>query len=107
MERKKSYQAFTLDKIKPDVYYTLDKLIDSQTVGSYSNEIHGDVDLQGIQTYIYHKLINKNDIVGYIACTNAKNYTKDDLNILSILAKQVAVAMQLYEYSKSEVKHQV
>lgn len=106
-KKKELSSFFTLDKIKPDVYYTLDKIIDSQTVGSYSNEIHGDVDLQGIQTYIYHKLINKNDIVGYIACTNAKNYTKDDLNILSILAKQVAVAMQLYEYSKSEVKHQV
>ncbi|GAA0707495.1 SpoIIE family protein phosphatase [Paraclostridium ghonii] len=106
--KKRELSSFyTLDKIKPDVYYELDELIDKKTVGSYSNEIHDNMGLQGVKTYIYHKLINKNDVVGYIACTNAKNYTKDDLNILSILAKQVAVAMQLYEYSKSEVKHQV
>jgi serine phosphatase RsbU (regulator of sigma subunit) len=90
-----------------DIYSILEKIIDHKSTGSYSNEIDVDEHSGSVSTYIYHKLINRNNVIGYIACTNSKNYTKDDLNILSIFAKQVSVAMQMYEYSKSEVKHHV
>ncbi|MGL5757087.1 MAG: SpoIIE family protein phosphatase [Paraclostridium sp.] len=90
-----------------EAYSVLEKLVDDKVTGTYSNEVSKDENVGNVRTYIYHKLMSKNEVIGYIACTNSKNYTKDDLNILSILAKQVSVAMQLYEYSKSEVKHHV
>lgn len=90
-----------------DVYSILDNLIEKNTTGAYFNDINEDKYKGKVKSCIYHKLIKNNEVIGYIACINSKNYTKDDLNILSILAKQVSVAMQLYEYNKNEVKHHV
>lgn len=106
-KEKEIFSFYSLNKSKSDVYLNLGKIVNNKTVGSYSNEPKDSIRSKGVRTYIYHKLLKKNKVIGYIACINAKNYTKDDLNILGILAKQVAVAIQLYEYSESEVKHQV
>ncbi|CEP81580.1 SpoIIE family protein phosphatase [Paraclostridium sordellii] len=107
-KNRRVYSFFSLDGSKSlEEYSNLEQLIDKKVTGSYLNEIDNIEGAKNINTYIYHKLINKNEVIGYIACINSKNYTKDDLNILSILAKQVSVAMQLYEYSKREVKHHV
>lgn len=45
--------------------------------------------------------------LGYIICANATKYTRDDINILSILSKQITVGTQLYEYNQNEVRHRV
>lgn len=109
--KDKNRQIFSSYSLKGDkmieAYSVLAKLVDDKVTGTYSNEVSKDKGVGNVKTYIYHKLMSKNEVIGYIACTNSKNYTKDDLNILSILAKQVSVAMQLYEYSKGEVKHHV
>lgn len=77
-------------------------------IGHYENNINiKDKDGNKINSYIYYKLKNKNKIMGCIICSNSQSYTNDDLNILSILAKQVAVGMQLYKYNVEEVKHKV
>lgn len=107
-KKNQIFSFYSLDEDEAiDVYSILNKVIDDKTTGAYSNEVKSDEYSGMVNSYIYHKLMNKNKVIGYIACINSKNYTKDDLNILSILAKQVSVAMQLYEYSKSEVKHHV
>ena len=50
---------------------------------------------------------DESESIGVILCTGGKNYQDDDLNILSILSKQVTVAMQLYDYSEQNVKHKL
>ncbi|MGL5506815.1 MAG: PP2C family protein-serine/threonine phosphatase, partial [Paraclostridium sp.] len=82
---------------RTDVYSMLDKIIKKDIIGEFNNELG----------YIYYTLKQKEKIIGYIVCISSKNYTNDDLSILSVLAKQVSVAMQLYEYNQNEVKHQV
>lgn len=82
---------------RTDVYSMLDEIIKKDIIGEFNNELG----------YIYYTLKQKEKIIGYIVCISSKNYTNDDLSILSVLAKQVSVAMQLYEYNQNEVKHQV
>lgn len=107
--RKKVFNCYSAeDKNQINVYPIIDKILSEEPMGSYKNNIkHDETDLGKIESYIYYKLKNKNKIIGCIVCANSQNYTNDDLNILSILAKQVAVGMQLYEYNEKEVKHKV
>lgn len=92
-----------------DIYSMIDKIIKEDMVGEYYNEL--DKKSRGINkninSYIYYKLKQNEKVIGYIVCISIKNYTNDDLSILSVLARQVSVAMQLYEYNQNEVKHQV
>lgn len=83
-------------------------ILSQESIGNYENNINIELENKyNIESYIYYKLKNKNKLIGCIICSNSQNYTDDDLNILSILAKQVAVGMQLYEYNVEEVKHKV
>ena len=91
------------DKNQTNIYPIIDEIMEKQSMGSYSNKN----DKKQVHTYIYYKLENKGQVIGCIACANSKHYTDDDLNILSILAKQLSVAMQLYQYNLIDVKHKV
>ena len=97
-----------LDERDSDVEEIINLLISKNVPGLYVNdkevakEIKADVD-----TYIFHKLPSESESIGVILCTDGKKYSDDDLNILSILSKQVTVAMQLYDYSEQNVKHKL
>ncbi len=96
------------DKNQINVYPIVEGILSQEAMGAYSNNIKiNNKDTSKIESYIYYKLKDKNEVIGCIVCANSQNYTNDDLNILSILAKQVSVAMQLYEYNIEEVKHKV
>lgn len=96
------------EKNKINLYPMLEKIQSKEATGFYNNNINIDFDSTNkIKSYIYYKLKLKNQVIGSIVCANSKNYTNDDLNILSILAKQVSVGMQLYRYNLEEVKNQV
>ncbi|HSQ87377.1 SpoIIE family protein phosphatase [Romboutsia sp.] len=96
------------DKKQINVYPIIESIVSQDSMGSYSNNIKINCkDGSKLESYIYYKLKDKNEVIGCIVCANSQNYTNDDLNILSILAKQVSVAMQLYEYNIEEVKHKV
>ena len=58
-------------------------------------------------SYIFYKLTNEDEHMGVILCQDGKKYTDDDLNILSILSKQVIIAMQLYGYNEQNLKHKL
>lgn len=99
------------NKTYDDICPILDSIFEKEDIGGYFNNIDIDVEImseiKNVKTYIYYKLKNKDKIIGTIVCANSENYTSDDLNILSILANQVSVGMQLYEYNAVEVKHRV
>lgn len=98
----------TEDKNKINVYPIVESILSQEAMGAYSNNVGVNCkDGSKIESYIYYKLKDKNEIIGCIVCANSRNYTNDDLNILSILAKQVAVGMKLYQYNAEEVKHRV
>lgn len=91
-----------------NTYTAMSKIIEKEDMGGYENNINAHIEAGvNIDSYIYYKLKDKNKIIGIIVCVNGENYTEDDLNILSILAKQVSVGMQLYEYNSVEVKHRL
>ena len=94
------------DKNQANIYPIIDLIIENQSIGAYVNDAKIK-DKNQIKGYIYYKLKDKDKIIGCIACANSKHYTDDDLNILSILAKQLSVAMQLYQYNLVDIKHQV
>lgn len=107
--RNKIFRSYCkLDERDSNVEETINLLLSKKVQGLYVNnkedakEIKLDVD-----TYIFHKLPNESESIGVILCTDGKKYEDDDLNILSILSKQVAVAMQLYDYSEQNVKHKL
>lgn len=84
----------------------MDRIVEGNEHGTYNN--HCEESTNGdIHSYIYHDLFDKNKVIGYIACVNSNNYTKDDLNILAILSKQVAMAMKTYYYNSKELKHKI
>ncbi|MGL5313123.1 MAG: GAF domain-containing SpoIIE family protein phosphatase [Peptostreptococcaceae bacterium] len=93
-------------KNQANIYPIIDEIMENQSMGAYFNDAKLK-DKKQINGYIYYKLKNKDGIIGCIACANSQHYTEDDLNILSILAKQLSVAMQLYQYNLVDVKHQV
>lgn len=96
----------TEDKNETNIYPIIDKILSQDSMGYYRNNIESKHDSK-IKSYIFAKLKNKDDIIGCIVCANSQNYTSDDLNILGVLAKQISVGVQLYEYNIEEVKHKV
>ena len=107
--RNKIFSCYNTEKRKKiNIYNIVDNILSKEDMGAYSNDINEHIqDGIEVQSYIYYKLKEKNNVIGCIVCANSKSYTDDDLNILSILAKQVSVGMQLYEYSQEEVKHKL
>ena len=87
---------------------TVNLLLAKNTTGLYVNnrDLERDIGLN-VDTYIFYKLCNQAESIGVILCTGSKKYEDDDLNILSILSKQVTIAMQLYDYSEQNVKHKL
>ena len=96
--KRQQYSSYSTNSEKNiDIYSILNEIVKCDSIGKFNNELG----------YIYYKLKQKEKVVGYIICINSEKYTNDDLSILSVLVKQVSVAMQLYEYNQNEVKHQV
>lgn len=93
-------------KNQANIYPIIDEIMENESIGAYFNESKIK-DKKQIKGYIYYKLERKDKIIGCIACANSQHYTDDDLNILSILAKQLSVAVQLYQYNLVDIKHQV
>ena len=103
-----SYNMEKRKIVKTDVYSSIGEILSKEDRGGYCNSASSCIlNNVNIDTYIYYKLYDKNKVIGCIVCSNSDGYTKDDLNILSILANQVAVGMQLYEYNIIDVKHKL
>ena len=97
-----------LDERDSDVQSTIDLLLDKNIAGLYVNDKDEARKISNnLETYIFYKLSHEYESIGVILCTNGKKYEDDDLNILSILSKQVTVAMQLYDYSEQNIKHKL
>lgn len=96
----------TEDKKETNIYPIIDEILSQDSMEDYRNNLKSENDSK-IKNYIFAKLKNKDEIIGCIVCANSKNYTNDDLNILGVLAKQISVGVQLYEYNIEEVKHKV
>lgn len=97
-----------LDERDSDVQSTIDLLLDKNIAGLYVNDKDEARKISNnLETYIFYKLSHESESIGVILCTNGKKYEDDDLNILSILSKQVTVAMQLYDYSEQNIKHKL
>ncbi|MGL5693941.1 MAG: SpoIIE family protein phosphatase [Peptostreptococcaceae bacterium] len=112
--RDKIYSSFNIEKrkkAKTEVYSSIGEILAKEDIGGYCNAASSCILERKIEnkvnTYIYYKLCDKNKVIGCIVCANGNSYTDDDLNILSILANQVAVGMQLYEYNLVDVKHKL
>ena len=88
-----------------DIFPILDEIKANEGAGKYINNRNNEND--NIENYIYCKLSDENEVFGYMVCANANIYTNDDLNILSIFAKQVYLAVKLFEYNIVEVSHRV
>lgn len=91
-------------KNQTNLYPIINHISKNEATGAYINDVNINDKING---YIYYKLKIKDREVGCIACANSLHYTEDDLNILSIMAKQLSVAMQLYEYNLSDTKHKI
>lgn len=103
-----SYNIEKIKNLKIDVDSSIGEILSKEDRGGYCNSASSCIlNNVNIDTYIYYKLYDKNKVIGCIVCFNSDSYTNDDLNILSILANQVAVGMQLYEYSIIDVKHKL
>lgn len=97
-----------LDGKDSEVKDTIDLLLSKNSQGLYVNDADLAKEIKlNVDTYIFYKLSNEEESIGVILCTDGKKYEDDDLNILSILSKQVTVAMQLYDYSEQNVKHKL
>ncbi|WP_027701443.1 GAF domain-containing SpoIIE family protein phosphatase [Metaclostridioides mangenotii] len=103
---QKMMSCYNKDENKTNLYPIKNKILSNESLGGFVNDIKSENAIK-VDSYIYYKLQDKDKIIGCIVCANSKNYTNDDLNILRILASQVSVAMQLYEYNDQEVKHKV
>lgn len=100
--------CYNKNERRSNLFLMLDTISANSKEGDFANDI--DMILENgskINSYIYHRLMDEDNNFGYIICANAIKYTKDDINILSILSKQITVGTQLYEYSQNEVKHKV
>ena len=103
-----SYNIESRKKERTEVYSVIGEMLCKDDMGGYCNSASSCIlNNVNIDTYIYYKLFDKNKLIGCIVCANSDSYTNDDLNILSILANQVAVGMQLYEYNIEDVKHKL
>lgn len=101
---KKMLSFYSKDKEnQSNIYQIMEKIKNDSKEGYFSNN----VSFENIDSLVYHKLNESNDVTGYIVCANSKNYTDDDLNILSILIKQIHVAMKLFKYNLEEINHKI
>lgn len=97
-----------LDERDVNVQKIIQYLLAKEVNGRYVNETELDNDMNIIgNSYIFYKLTNEDEHIGVILCQDGKKYTDDDLNILSILSKQVIIAMQLYGYNEQNLKHKL
>lgn len=97
-----------LDERDENVQKIIQYLLAKEVNGLYVNETELDKDMNIIgNSYIFYKLTNEDEHMGVILCQDGKKYTDDDLNILSILSKQVIIAMQLYGYNEQNLKHKL
>ena len=94
-----------LGKKQTNIYPIIGKILSQDSIGAYCNE--NKLNYKEIKNYIYYKIKDSKSVIGYIVCANSPNYTEDDLNILSIFAKQLSVALKLYEYNLVEIKHKI
>ena len=92
-------------KKQANIYPIIGKILSQDSIGAYCNE--NKLHYNEIKNYIYYKIKDSKSVIGYIVCANSPNYTDDDLNILSIFAKQLSVALKLYEYNLVEIKHKI
>ena len=94
-------------KNQANIYPIIREILSQDSIGSYCNE--NKLNNKEIDSYIYYKIKDKDSklVIGYIVCANSSKYTDDDLNILSILCRQLSVALKLYEYNLVEVKHKI
>lgn len=97
-----------LNEGESNIENTINLLLSKGVAGLYVNDgkLAKEINLN-VDTYIFYKLSNESESIGVILCTGSKKYEDDDLNILSILSKQVTVAMQLYDYSEQNIKHKL
>lgn len=97
-----------IDERDTNVQDTINLLLSKDIDGLYVNDRQLAKNIKlNVDTYIFYRLYNESESIGVILCTDGKKYEDDDLNILSILSKQVTVAMQLYDYSEQNVKHKL
>lgn len=100
--------CYNKEECRSNLFLMLDTISTNSNDGDFANDI--DMILENgskINSYIYHRLMDEHSNLGYIICANATKYTRDDINILSILSKQITVGTQLYEYNQNEVRHRV
>lgn len=97
-----------LDERDSNIEKTINLFLEKQVPGMYVNDREEAKQIGlNVDTYIFYKLSHESEFIGVILCTDGKKYEDDDLNILSILSRQVAIAMQLYDYSEQNVKHKL
>ena len=97
-----------IDERDTNVQDTINLLLSKDIDGLYVNDRQLAKNIKlNVDTYIFYRLYNESESIGVILCTDGKKYEDDDLNILSILSKQVTIAMQLYDYSEQNVKHKL
>ena len=97
-----------LEERNSDVQQTIDLLLEKSVAGLYENDKEEAKKInKDLNSYIFYRLCHESQNIGVILCTNGKKYEDDDLNILSILSKQVTVAIQLYDYSEQNIKHKL
>ncbi|WP_296645330.1 GAF domain-containing SpoIIE family protein phosphatase [Romboutsia sp. 13368] len=107
-DKKKIFSCYSIEgKNQTNIYPTIGKILSQDSIGAYCNE--NKLDNKEINSYIYYKIKDKDSksVIGYIVCANSSKYTEDDLNILSILARQLSVALKLYQYNLVEIKHKI
>ncbi|WP_455540040.1 GAF domain-containing SpoIIE family protein phosphatase [Terrisporobacter sp.] len=97
-----------IDKRKSNMQKIITQLLSKDVPGIYINDRNEAKKInKNIDTCIFYRLSNGSETIGAILCTGGKRYQEDDLHILSVLSKQVAVAIQLYTYGKENVKHKL
>ena len=93
--KNKLFSFYSLEgKKQTNIYPIIGKILSQDSIGSYCNE--NKLNYNEINNYIYYKIKDKDSksVIGYIVCANSPNYTEDDLNILSIFARQLSVALK-------------
>jgi hypothetical protein len=104
----KMFSFYSIEgKKQTNIYPIIGDILSQDSIGAYCND--NKQNYKEINNYIYYKFKDKDSksVIGYIVCANSPNYTDDDLNILSIFAKQLSVALKFYEYNLVEVKHKI
>lgn len=107
-DKNKMFSFYSKEgKNQANIYPIIGEILSQDSIGAYCNE--NKLNNKEIDSYIYYKIKDKDSklVIGYIVCANSSKYTDDDLNILSILGRQLSVAVKLYKYNLVEVKHKI